>query len=107
MDLHISQSVRFRCNIPLENLPHVIPVVPVAVALMFKDDTVITPSLCFTVHGCNFYITIEEDEKGTFEVILEDISEPDEAPEGSRNIDSKTLEEMRKQFNSRQDWENN
>ena len=107
MDLDPSQPFRFRCNIPLENLQHIMSVVPVALALMLKDDEVVSPSLCFVAGGCNFYITIEKGENGCFEVILEDISDVDSAPEGSRLIDSKTLDEMRKYFESQQDWENN
>ena len=107
MDLDPSQSLRFRCNIPLENLPHIMSVVPVAVALMLKDDEVVSPGLCFVAGGCNFYITIEKAENGSLEVILEDISDVDSAPEGTRRIDSQTLDEMRKYFDSRQDWENN
>lgn len=107
MDLNPSQSFRFRCNISLENLPHIVPVVPVAIALMLEDDNIISPGLCFFAGGCNFYITIEKDKEGGYEVILEDISEMDNAPEGSRQIDPETIEEMRKHFEPRQDWENN
>ena len=107
MDLKNSQPFRFRCDVPLEILPHVIPMVPVTIALMFMGDKVISPGLCFTVEGCYFHIKIEEEENGRYEVILRDISGLESAPQGSWEIDPEVLEELRRRFESEQDWENN
>ena len=107
MDLNTSQPFRFRCNIPLEMLPCVIPIVPVTIALMLIGDEVITPGLCFTAGGCYFHIKIEEGENGSYEVVLQDIDQPENAPQGSREIGSEVLEELRRRFESDQDWENN
>lgn len=107
MDLNIPQPFRFCCDIPLEDLPQVMPMVPFTIALMFKGDSVISPGLCFAAGDSYFHIKMEEGENGGYAVILRDIGGPECAPQGSQEIDTEIIEELRRRFEPGQDWENN